>query len=152
MFFLKFRAGQFRPYGGCSRYVFSRLPKFRGPVIPTLPEGPLPLYCPLVLGGREACLGGGPFALHFSCTPRPFTPLPFRGGLGRGSFPRSPTARVHSHRTRALIRAQCAKAHTPIGRCCRPFHPLYKHVYTPQNSPTGHSGAYFMFAFFIKIH
>ena len=38
---------------------------FRGPVIPTLPEGALPLYCPPVLGGREACLGGGAVRVMF---------------------------------------------------------------------------------------
>ena len=83
------------PYGWCLRNVFSRLRKFREPVSPTLPEGSLPLYCPLVLGGREACLGGGAVRGVVS-HPAPFYTPPYGGGQG-GASPNGQEGSVGRH-------------------------------------------------------
>ena len=148
------------PEGGrSSKYNVSTFycPQFSGGLTPrplTLPTGegqggavfPNSLRC----AGLTALLWGAKAPVVASNAPSRCPSFAKRGscyrrGLGAGSR----SASVHSHHTRALIREQCTKAHTPIGRCCRPFCPFYKHVYMPKNSPTGHSGAHFMFEFFI---
>ena len=81
------------PPAGTPSYQEGEFFCFRGPVIPTLPEGSLPVYCPLVLGGREACLGGGDVRVMFFL-PDTACRVPTVGGCTAflwAGRPRSPT-------------------------------------------------------------